>query len=188
LGSIANRLVHLSDRPVAVVQHRRGRPKQPTKIVVATDGSRAASAAVRFAARLAAAIPHGRLTILTVSTLAADLALTGEGFVRTLGMLPELKRADRHAGERILAAARRQARMARQVTFRCLRPRRRVFAAEAIVAEARRERSDLIVVGRTGRSALRDVLAGSVAQRVLALANRPVALVPTARKKSRRKR
>jgi nucleotide-binding universal stress UspA family protein len=187
LGSMVNRLVHLSDRPVAVVRLRRGRSRRPTKIIVATDGSRAARAAVRFAARLAAAIPRGRLTILTVSTLAADVALTGEGFVRALGLLPELKQVDRRADARILAAAARQARSAKRVTFHHLRPGRRVFAADAIAAQARREGSDLIVVGRTGRSALGDVVAGSVAQRVLALASRPVALVPAARKKSRRK-
>jgi nucleotide-binding universal stress UspA family protein len=187
MGSIANRLVHLSDRPVAVVRPRRGPSRRPTKILVATDGSRAASAAVGFAARLAAAIPRGRLTILTVSTLTADVALTGVGFVRALGILPELERADRRADARILAAAARQARSTKRVALRRLRPGRRIFAAEAIVAQARREGSDLIVVGRTGRSALEDVLVGSVAQRVLALAGRPVTLVSAARNKSRRK-
>ena len=188
LGSVANRLVHDANRPVAVV--RKWAPESKKKlfrILVATDGSRSASTAVRFAARLASTIPRARLVILTVSTLAADLGLTPPGFVRALDLRPALDRADRRAAEKILHDAARQARLGTRATLRYYKPARRLFAADAILEEARREGADLIVLGRTGR-ALGDVIMGSVAQRVLALSSRPVVLVPrrTTRPKLRR--
>jgi len=179
LGSVSNRLVHAANRPVAVV--RKWAPKanrELFRIVVATDGSRSASPAVRFAARLASTIPKARLVILTVSTLSADLALTPPGFVRALDLRPALDRADRRAAEKILRDAARQARLGRRATVRYYKPARRLFAADAILEEARREGADLIVLGRTGRSSFGDIVLGSVARRVLALAGRPVALVP----------
>ena len=189
LGSVANRLVHLARGPVAVVRAgARSSRKRPERILVATDGSRAAAKAVRFAARLASAIPRARLVILTVSTLTADLAMTAPGLVRALGLLPELEASERRAGKRILAKAASQARMGKRATLRYYRPERRLFAANAILEEAKRHRSDVIVLGRTGRSAFGDVLMGSVAQRVLALATQPVVLVPRSRGKSRARR
>lgn len=188
LGSIANRLLHVARAPVAVVQSSRsGSRGRSLKILVATDGSPAASRAVEFGARLASSIPRAGLAILTVSTLTADLALTGVGVVRDLGLLPQLERADLRAAQRVLEGAARRARLGRRVTRRYDRPRSRVSAAEAIVAEAKREKANLIVVGRTGRSALGDVVLGSVAQRVLALTRLPVVLVPAAPRRVRRK-
>ena len=180
LGSIANRLLHTSRVPVAFVREGT-RDRRPKSILVATDGSPAAMRAVRFAARLTSSIPRARLVILTVSTLAADLALTAPGVVRALGVLPELERADRRAGTRILERAAKEARLGRRVTLQYYGPTRPCFAESAILEESRRQRADVIVLGRTGRSALGDVLLGSVAQRVLALANRPVILVPGSR-------
>ena len=179
VGSVANRLVHVARGPVAVVRAGvRSSKKRPAKVLVATDGSPGAAKAVRFAARLTSAIPGARLVILTVSTLTADLALTAPGVVRALGLLPELERADRSVAERILRDAAKQARLGKRATLRYYRPERRLFAANAILEEAKRQRPDVIVLGRTGRSALADVLMGSVAQRVLSLARQPVVLVP----------
>jgi len=52
--------------------------------------------------------------------------------------------------------------------------------AQEIVQLADSERFDLIVMGNKGRSALRDLLIGSVAQRVLAQAKTPILLVKEA--------
>jgi nucleotide-binding universal stress UspA family protein len=49
--------------------------------------------------------------------------------------------------------------------------------AQEIVDQADQGKFDLIVMGHKGRSALRDLLIGSVAQRVLAMAKTPVLLV-----------
>lgn len=179
LGSIAHRLVHIARRPVAVVRPGTGTKRHPTRILAATDGSKPAREAVRFAARLAAAIPRGRLVVLTVSTLAADVALTGAGLVGALGVLPELDRAERKAAERILGEAARQTRaLSRRVQLVSRKPRRATSAAEAIVREATLQGADLIVIGNAGRSAFNDMMLGSVAQRVLGHSRRPVALVP----------
>ena len=182
LGSIANRLVHTTHVPVAVVRAG-ARDRRPKTILVATDGSTASARAVRFAARLTSAIPGARLVILTVSTLTADLALTVPGVVRAVGLLPELVRADRQAATSILTKAAGLARLGKRATLRYYRPAGRLFAEKAILEEARRQRADLIVLGRTGRSALGDVLMGSVAQRVLALARQPVILVSASGRK-----
>ena len=189
LGSIANRLVHLSRGPVAVVRGgTRASRKRLKRILVATDGSPAATRAVPFAARLTSAIPRARLVILTVSTLTADLSLTAPGIARALGILPELERADRRAALRILSNAGRRARLGKRATLQYYSPARRLFAERAILEEAKRQRADVIVLGRTGRSALGDVLLGSVAQRIVALASQPVILVPANRARSGAKR
>jgi nucleotide-binding universal stress UspA family protein len=184
LGSFANRLVHVARRPVAVVPASyRGPARRVAKILVATDGSKASAAAVRFSARLAARIPRARLSILTVSTLAADLALTGVGVVKALGLVPDLQRADRRAARALLDSAAREARrLGARVTVRYHVPRERAFAEHAVVMEAGRERADLIVVGNSGRSAVGDVILGSVAQHVVSLARRPVVLVRARRR------
>lgn len=187
-GSVANRLAHVAHVPVAVVGSAKRSSRPLARILVATDGSRTAAKAVRFAARLTSAIPGARLVILTVSTLTADLALTGLGVVRALGVLPELERADRRIADTILGDAARQARLGKRATLRYYRPARRLFAARAILEEAKRQRAGVIVLGRTGRSALGDVFMGSVAQRVLALASQPVILVPPSVRASRRSR
>ena len=126
--------------------------------------------------------------ILTVSTLTADLSLTAPGIARALGILPELERADRRAALRILSNAGRRARLGKRATLQYYSPARRLFAERAILEEAKRQRADVIVLGRTGRSALGDVLLGSVAQRVVAMAGRPVILVPANRARSGAKR
>lgn len=178
LGSITHRLVHVARRPIAVVRVGTRMKRRPIRILAATDGSKPAREAVRFAALLTAAIPRARLVVLTASTLAADVALTGAGLARAVGILPELGRAERKAAERILrASALETRRLGKRVRQVYRNPRRAVSAAEAIVREAAVQAADLIVLGNTGRTAVNDLLLGSVAQRVLGLSRRPVALV-----------
>jgi nucleotide-binding universal stress UspA family protein len=178
LGSITHRLVHVSRLPVAVVRAGAAIGRSPVRILAATDGSKPSREAVAFAARLAAAIPRARLVVLTVSTLAADIALTGAAFVRALGVLPDLDRAERNAAETILRAAAKQTRgLGKRARFVYRKPGKPTGAAQAIVREAALQASDLIVLGNAGRSAINDLVLGSVAQRVLDLSRRPVVLV-----------
>ncbi len=178
LGSITHRLVHVSRLPVAVVRAGGTNVRSPVRILAATDGSKASRAAVAFAARLASAIPRSRLVVLTVSTLAADIALTGAAFVRALGVFPDLDLAEREAAEKILGAAAEETRgLGKRARFLYRKPSRPTRAAQAIVREAARQASDLIVLGNAGRSAVNDLVLGSVAQRVLDLSRRPVVLV-----------
>ncbi len=184
LGSITHRLVHLARRPVAVVRVGAKGIRRPLRILAATDGSAPSRQAVSFAARLAAAIPRSRLAILNVSTLAADVEFTGAPLMRALGVLPELNRADREAGEAILSdAATATRRFGKRVVLVYRRPRRSTSAGATIVREAATRGADLIVLGNAGRSAVDDLLFGSVAQRVLGLSHRPVALVPASRRR-----
>jgi nucleotide-binding universal stress UspA family protein len=177
LGSIANRLVHTTRVPVAVVRAG-ARDRRPRTILVATDGSRAADRAVGYAAGLVSRIPRARLRILNVSTLPGEIAHAAPGLLRTLNLRPELDREERRFGMRILERAKKRSRLGTRAAVRYFRPELPLSAAHAILEESRRQRADVIVLGRTGRSALGDVLLGSVAQRVLALARRPVILVP----------
>ncbi len=178
LGSITHRLVHVSRLPVAVVRAGARLSRRSVRILAATDGSNPSREAVRFAARLTAAIPRARLVVLTVSTLAADIALTGASLVSALGVLPELDRAEREAGERILRAAARETRgLGKRVEFVYRKPGRPTRAAQAIIREAALRAADLIVLGNAGRSTVNDFLLGSVSQRVLDLSRRPVVLV-----------
>jgi nucleotide-binding universal stress UspA family protein len=178
LGSISHRLVHIARRPVAVVHSGARTKRRPASFLVASDGSRAAREAVRFAARLARAIPRARLTVLTVSTLAADVALTGSALMSALGILPRLDQAEAEAANRILQeASSATGPLGRRAVLVYRRPPRPIPAAEVIVSEARRRRADLIVLGNAGRSAVNDLVLGSVAQRVLDQARIPVALV-----------
>jgi nucleotide-binding universal stress UspA family protein len=184
LGSITHRLVHVTRLPVAVVRAGAGIKRSPVRILVATDGSKPSREAVRFAARLASDIPRARLVVLTVSTVAADIASTGVSLVRALGILPELDRAEREAGERSLrAAAKETRRLAKRVRFIYRKPGRPLRAAQAIVREAALQSADLIVLGNAGRSAIKDLVLGSVAQRVLDLSRRPVVLVRASRRR-----
>jgi nucleotide-binding universal stress UspA family protein len=183
LGSVTHRLVHVTRLPVAVVRAGARLKRGPVRILVATDGSKPSREAVRFAARLASDIPRARLVVLTVSTVAADIALTGASLVRALGILPDLDRAEREAGERTLrAAAKETRRLAKRVRFVYRKPGRPLRAAQAIVREAALQSADLIVLGNAGRSAINDLVLGSVAQRVLDLSRRPVVLVRHARR------
>jgi nucleotide-binding universal stress UspA family protein len=108
LGSIAHRLVHIARRPVAVVRAGARMKPRPARILVATDGSKPSREALRLGVRLAAAVPRARLAVVTISTVASDVVLTGAGLVRAAGIMPELARAERKAGEKILRAAARR--------------------------------------------------------------------------------
>ncbi len=182
LGSIANRLVHTARVPVAVVRSW-ARDRRPRTILVATDGSRAADRAVRYAAGLVSRIPGApRTDLLNVSTLPGEIAYAAPGLLRTLNLRPELDREERRFGVGILERAKKRSRLGTRAAIRYFRPELPLSAAQAILEESRRQRADVIVLGRTGRSAVGEILMGSVAQRVLALARRPVILVPASRR------
>ncbi|HSE64217.1 MAG TPA: universal stress protein, partial [Thermoanaerobaculia bacterium] len=59
------------------------------------------------------------------------------------------------------------------------RPRKGESVAQTILRKAREEHADLIVAGNEGRGAIRQWVLGSVAQQLIATADRPVTLVPT---------
>jgi nucleotide-binding universal stress UspA family protein len=129
------------------------------RILVATDGSRAGRAAVRFADRLASDRNHlRRLTIVTVE-----------------------EAAGRDAAERALADAARQLRGRPARYLRIPSPAGGV--PEAISRAADRVGADLVVVGSEGRDSLQEWVVGGTALRLIYVARRPVTVVRAPRRR-----
>ena len=111
------------------------------KILVATDGSRAGRAALKFAADLTADHGRGELVVLTVcpGRASAGAGANGGGPLK-------------HA-RRVLAAAARHLRSRGTLAprFELIRSRSADEVPEAISRHADRLRADLVVVGSEGR-------------------------------------
>ena len=140
------------------------------KILVATDGSKPALHAVKYAAqlvRMLAPAPHS-VTLVSVhddAGLRHAKAFVGREAVASY--LRELSEKELKSARKLLDATG----IPHDVEVRT------GHVAKEIVACAKRGKFDLIVLGAKGRAALSDLLLGSVAQRVLASAETPVLLV-----------
>jgi nucleotide-binding universal stress UspA family protein len=139
------------------------------KLLVATDGSKNALKAVRQAARLAAAFTDR--TTITLISVHDDTALRhAERFVgkKTVDdYLRELSDHDLADSRKALDKAGVKHDMVIRVGH----------IAQEIASFADQGKFDMIVMGSKGRSALKDLLVGSVAQRVAELAKTPLLLV-----------
>jgi nucleotide-binding universal stress UspA family protein len=139
------------------------------RILVATDGSKAGNAAVRFAAKLANGNSRSRLIVLTVDSNAAARESTGP--------------PDSHPeAERVLAGASRQLR-GRRARFQRV-PARADQVPEAISREADRVKADLVVIGSEGRDSLDERVVGGTALRLIYVARRPVTVVRAPRRRA----
>lgn len=160
------------------------------KILVAIDGSRAADAALQFAVELARSCRGAKLVVLTVSELRQDLRLLMPSNVRAFVPYRDLEKTEKVALQRRLADAvkgvhgRDRGRPLR-VRTRLLDPRKPSPIADAILREADREGADMIVVGSEGRGGITGWALGSVAQRLVSLSRRPVAVVHAPRRARR---
>ena len=139
------------------------------KILVATDGSKNALRAVKYAARLVDALKAS--SVITLISVHDDVALRhAERFVGKKAVADYL----RDLSESDLADARKaldKAGVAHDMIIRTGN-----IGAE-IAAAAQEGKFDLIILGSKGRSALKDLLMGSVAQRVMEMAKTPVLMV-----------
>ena len=142
------------------------------KVLAATDGSRGGAAAVRFAARLIAADPDGRLVVLTVA--------------RADPRAPERRDDARIRAEKILErAARRLKSRAPKAEFCIIAPRNGTAVPEAISREADRIKADIVIVGSEGRDTLNEWVLGGTALRLVYVSRRPVTVVrPPRRRKT----
>ena len=145
-----------------------------TKILVAADGSEFANRAVGHAATLAKAI-GATLTIVNVTQLwsALDIAHAAEAGVQD--PVSEYETMAAEAARRTLDAAAATAKAA-GATAETLHIRDQA-PADGIIAAARDQRSDLIVMGTHGRRGLGRLLLGSQTAEVLALSKIPVLVV-----------
>ena len=132
------------------------------RILVATDGSPAGIAAVKFGAKLTR--PDGQLIVLTVETN---------------GGAP-------HPGsdaQKVLKSAARHLRNGHDTQFHVVRARRADEVPEAISREADRLRADMVVVGSEGRDTLDEWVVGGTALRLIYVARRPVTVVRAPRRR-----
>lgn len=137
------------------------------KVLVATDGSRGGSAALRFAADLAAK-PGTSLTVITVAP------------ERNAG---ETHDPRRRAEKSLAIAARELGRAGVTAELRVVGARPQESIPEAIRRESDRLRADLVVIGSEGRDTLSEWVVGGVALRLIYLATRPVTVVRPPRRR-----
>ncbi len=140
------------------------------KILVATDGTKHALNAVKYAVRLVQMLAPGSHSITLISVhddagLRHAKAFVGREAVASY--LRELSEKELKPAKKLLDATG----IPHDVELRT------GHVSEEILACARRGKFDLIVLGAKGRTPLSDLLLGSVAQRVLARAEAPVLLV-----------
>ena len=144
----------------------------PMKILVATDGSRAGLAAVKFASGLATHQQDAELIVLTVCP---DSGAAGNG----QGPLRRAEKALADAARECAAEAIPAAR------FELIHSRSADEVPEAISRQADRLRADLVVVGSEGRESLTEWVVGGTALRLIYVARRPVTVVRAPRLRSR---
>lgn len=141
-----------------------------SRIIVATDGSPGGNRAVDVAAKLAKATASD-LLILTVGG-----NISGTELRKLASAEGDLSEALETAANEILDRARKRALRSSVSSVKSLTgwgdP------AEAIIDAVRREKADLLVVGRRGRGRLSGLLLGSVSQKLTSLAPCNVMVVP----------
>ena len=140
------------------------------RVIAATDGSPGANRAVDAAATLAKATGSD-LVILTVGG-----NISGAELRRLADMQGDLSKALESEASQILDRAQKRVRR-RGITAAKLQSAWG-DPAQAIIDAVRREKADILVVGRRGRSRLSGLLLGSVSQKLTSLAPCKVMVVP----------
>jgi nucleotide-binding universal stress UspA family protein len=144
------------------------------RILVAVDGSAAATKGLKEAIRLAKA--EGTQVILFHAVNEFYAFATPEAGAAALDIVSVLRRD----GRTILARAQGVAEKAGVRAKTVMRETIGGPAADAIVREAKKQRADLIVLGTHGRRGIRRLVLGSDAEQVVRTAPIPVLLVRAA--------
>jgi nucleotide-binding universal stress UspA family protein len=140
------------------------------RIVVGVDGSNPSKDAARYAIDLAKKV-GARVHIVTVIDYSTFYTTTSAGVAAWAGVLNSI----RDSARSILNATVHEAQKAGVTNSSALLESH--DAATGIVKEAEKIEADLLIVGSHGRTGLRRVLIGSVAERVMRLAHCPVLVI-----------
>ncbi len=140
------------------------------KILVASDGSKPSLHAVKYAIKLLQSLSSSSNSITLVG-VHDDVGLRNAkaffGRAEVADYLHKLSQTELKSSRKVLDSS--------GVDYKM--ELRTGHIAEQIIDVAKKGRFDLIVLGAKGRNAIADLLLGSVAQRVLAVADMPVVLV-----------
>jgi len=147
------------------------------RILMATDFSEGSDRALAVAMRLAQAL--GATIDLVHIYAAPDLSAVSA----IPGVVP-MPPPDRDAMEEIRHQLEETAARVRSSGVQCLAFSSEGGVSNEIVEQANRIAAELIVVGTHGRTGIRRVLLGSVAEDVLRKAHRPVLIVPPPRQEA----
>lgn len=141
------------------------------RILVPIDGSATSERALQEAIRLA----DGKARLRVIYVLEEILPLNAEDY--TYIDYAALQETARHAGERVLAQAAAKVQPSGMTAETALLEASGEHIASVIKDDALHWQADLIVIGTHGRSGLRRLLLGSVAEGVVREAPVPVLLV-----------
>ena len=158
LGSTAERMLHLSRRPLLVVRQRAHEPYRRVLVAVDFSGWSLPSLA---AARLVA--PHAQLTLLTVFQTPFEEKMHFAG-VEPATIARYRQQARQQATRQLHPLAARAGLRAGHWTAQVVEG----DAWMRVVEQAQQDDCDLVVMGRQGRSAGAELLLGSVTRQVLA--------------------
>lgn len=140
------------------------------RILLPIDGSDLALRAAEHGLRLAKSLRASAVAVYATPEYQVPIGLE---FVPS-GLIP-VELYERSARETARGYLDRVEALARKLHVKCeVRHRRRLAPAAAIIATAKSERCDLIVMGSHGRSAVGQVFLGSVTARVLAETSLPI--------------
>lgn len=144
-------------------------------VMVATDGSPAGAAALRFGARLARLDPSVALVVVTVTP--------EDGHVRHASGDDAGAVGRERARRAMTSAARALTRQGIHADVQLVARRSSEAVPDAISRQANRLGADLVVVGSEGRDTLREWVVGGVALRLIYVATRPVVVVRAPRRR-----
>lgn len=176
LGSVADALVRLSPAPLLLLRTPEGapaggRPLQVRRILIPLDGSARSEAIVAHALELGRLL-GAELTLLRV--VVPPVLGAAAPFTTPTDFDPERTRRDEAAAQSYLGA------LAQRLAGEGVAVRTRVVVtdqvAPAILEECERGGCGLIAIATAGRSGLRRLLIGSVADKVLRRADVPLLL------------
>ncbi len=176
LGSVAEKVVRATNRPVALIRTTDARPDLPekrllTKILVPLDGSKLGEAAVRCVTEIASRL---KAEVILFQVLASGyLAITadGYGYVMNTEQQMESDKAFATAYLQQVGAPLKQEGISVKAEIRFGN------AAEEIVRFADKKQVDLVAMSTHGRSGVGRWVFGSVAEKILYQGNTPLLLV-----------